>query len=345
MLSAYALYRLPDERQCFIMRQNGSEPLRFKSITDAEGRSGFVFAPFEATESCPLILIRPDTISGFLLDDIDDAPFQELRCDNLAEERRAYNHDFNIFHRNLQNGRFAKIVLSRRSIETGSRCVDARQLFKRACLLYPHLFVALVSTPLSGTWLMATPEILLEKTSADSRWHTIALAGTKIAADSTPWDDKNTAEQALVADYIRSCIVKYAVNIKENGPYTAEAGQLCHLKTDFMFSMRNDAEVLRLIGDLHPTPAVCGLPKQDTLTYILNHESSKREYYSGFAGLLDYGGLTRLYVTLRCMKIDGRSFHLYAGGGLLCGSTADKEWNETEIKMDTMRQCIATKQA
>lgn len=345
MLRAYVLYRLPGQKQCCKIEQNSPEPLRFKSVTELDGVSGFVFAPFKVTDNCPMLVIKPDIVTGLDLDDIDDAPGQQLECNDHEGDKQTYYHDFCLFHDNLLNGHFRKIVLSRCSMRQGDRDVNADRLFKKACLLYPHLFLALVVTPFSGTWLMATPEILIEKNTEDNSWHTIALAGTKKAGDATPWDDKNREEQALVADYIRSCISRYAVNITEDGPYTKAAAMLRHLRTDFTFSLKNDADVLNLIEEMHPTPAVCGLPKHEALEFILNNESRPREYYSGFAGPLGLEGETRLYVTLRCMKIDGHSYNLYAGGGLLCDSTAENEWRETEIKMDTMIQCIAARKA
>ena len=68
----------------------------------------------------------------------------------------------------------------------------------------------------------------------------------------------------------------------------------------------------------------------------------ERSYYSGFTGLIDPTGDTRLFVTLRCMQIEGGTesvaYRLYAGGGLLKDSECQSEWEETEAKMNTMRQ-------
>ena len=49
---------------------------------------------------------------------------------------------------------------------------------------------------------------------------------------------------------------------------------------------------------------------------------------------------THLYVSLRCMNIDGSICHLYAGGGLLKDSILNQEWLETEAKLQTMRQIM-----
>ena len=99
-----------------------------------------------------------------------------------------------------------------------------------------------------------------------------------------------------------------------------------------------------LLNALHPTPAVCGMPKTATRNFIMHNESAPRDYYSGFAGTLNPDGDTNLFVTLRCMKIaqqhnaEPDEYTLYAGGGLLKDSTCQSEWEETESKMNTMRQ-------
>ena len=69
------------------------------------------------------------------------------------------------------------------------------------------------------------------------------------------------------------------------------------------------------------------------------NESGKRRYYSGFCGPITEDGI-HLFVSLRCMEIraDGNVFH--AGGGLLCDSDEQQEWEETETKMDTMRRVL-----
>ena len=91
---------------------------------------------------------------------------------------------------------------------------------------------------------------------------------------------------------------------------------------------------------LHPTPAVCGLPKEETYRIIRENEGYDRSYYSGFIGWLAPEGKSDLYVNLRCMNILRGSFVLYAGGGILASSEIESEWLETEAKMQTMKRLI-----
>lgn len=131
------------------------------------------------------------------------------------------------------------------------------------------MMIYLCHTPASGTWLGSTPEILLS--GHGKEWHTVALAGTMPMQNEvmpTDWDKKNREEQGYVADYIRRIAKRFGNKMTEKGPYTARAGQLVHLKTDFYFLLKNTDHIGDLLQELHPTPAVCGLPKEEAFRFI-----------------------------------------------------------------------------
>ena len=177
----------------------------------------------------------------------------------------------------------------------------------------------------------STPEIILSGEKDD--WHTVALAGTQPLQDGKlpqVWDEKNRKEQEYVSSYIRGQLLSLGIHSTENGPYPAYAGALSHLKTDFRFSLQDNKGLGDLLKVLHPTPAVCGLPKDTAYRFILENEGYDRRYYSGFIGWLDPDGRTDLYVNLRCMHIEEEQLTLYAGGGLLASSELNDEWLETE---------------
>ena len=197
------------------------------------------------------------------------------------------------------------------------------------------MFISLVYTPLSGLWLMATPEILLE--GSGRQWCTIALAGTMRYREDVKWDIKNIQEQRYVATYLMECLEHFSHQIEEEGPYTTRAANLVHLRSDFNFVLDDVRRIGELIRALHPTPAVCGLPKQLTFDFIRRNESEPRRYYSGFSGPFNPEEETHLYVSLRCMQILEDHYRLYAGGGLLRDSVEEQEWEETEAKLETMR--------
>lgn len=349
-MSSFAIYRLPYANQCTLLVQTSSEPEQLHSLTALDGQSGFVIAPFNIGADTPLLLLHPDqtrqlSLTGGMVDVSDTDNLTVVtghHSPTLAKQppRNQYRESFACFHSALLEGQFEKLVLSRCLPLPNDGTSSPFELFFRACQRYPRLFIALISTPQSGTWLTATPEILLEGKAG--QWRTIALAGTiKLEGEgltgegeNARWSTKNIQEQRYVATYLAQQLKPFASSLHEEGPRTVRAANLIHLRSDFIFTLFNHARVGELLQALHPTPAVCGLPKQEAFDFIIHNEPTPRLYYSGFMGPLNPE--THLYVTLRCMHICPPEYRLYAGGGILKESTEQQEWLETEAKMDTM---------
>ena len=355
-VSGVAVFRQPHSDEVTLVVQKEGSPAELLSCSELNGRSGFVIAPFEVKSEQPILLIRPDSIEKMSLTDLAalslDIPIDN-RIGATGATRAHYAIDFANEHAQLELGTFQKIVLARCVDETPQTPQKPLDLFLRACELYPRVFIALVWTEKSGCWLSATPEILLK--GEGSAWQTVALAGTmklegKQLKYDAPlkdvpimWTTKNIQEQRVVATYIAECLEQYASDFSEEGPSTVRAANLVHLRSDFSFTLSDNNHIGDLLQSLHPTPAVCGLPKKSAFDFIVRHEHTPRRYYSGFLGMLDPQAQTFLYVSLRCMNIEHDLCHLYAGGGLLKDSVEEQEWQETEAKLDTMRRCIAIK--
>ena len=348
-MTAFAYYRLPCEQHATYVAQHVGEPEILSSVAQLNGREGFVIAPFQPSAECPVVLIRPDEVRDFVPEAqcVDDANGGRRVQNSPCTE--AYACDYECFHGQLERGVFRKIVLARKS--TQHTRLSAEALFQKACRLYPRLFVALVYTEPSGMWLMATPEILLQGNG--NAFHTMSLAGTQKAPATTipplstkaveglEWPQKDQEEQQYVTDYIEACIRTFSDDYRLQGPYTMTAAHLCHLRTDIHFRLPCADVLGDVLEALYPTPAVCGIPKEPARRFILSHEHEPRRYYSGFVGMLSPRAATHLFVSLRCMRLlPGGICELYAGGGLLKESEMEKEWRETEAKMQTMMELV-----
>ena len=336
-MRSFALFRLPYEKRCTLVVQTTGVPQELMACNELSGQQGFVMAPFAVSPSHLLLLIRADEVTSDLtdLDGLSDLVDTHGLTALDKGVHADYHMNFANFHAQLCNHSFQKLVLSR-SIElprTGDE--TPLQLFQRACERYPRMMICLVYTPQSGLWLAATPEILLA--GKDHRWQTIALAGTMKYEEELRWSDKNIQEQRYVATYITRQLEQFTHDFTEEGPRTARAGHLAHLRSDFLFSLPDESVVGDLLQALHPTPAVCGLPKQEAFRFIQQNEHHDRSYYSGFLGPLFLNGQTNIFVTLRCMQLFRDGYRLYAGGGLLKDSVEEQEWQETETKLDTIR--------
>ena len=345
---SFAIYRIPGEDSPkFVMQASGSACLLY-DIEDLNEQQGFVIAPFRVSRDCPIVLIRRD-IEQLTIDNAQltmkemprvSTPNCQLSIVN-CQLKTDYSHCFDTFLRPLQEKTLDKLVLSRSLTLDRKAGFSPAKAFYKACEQYIRSYVYLCHTPQTGTWLGGTPEIILS--GEQGEWHTVALAGTQPLQNGempTYWDEKNIREQQLVSTYIHDQLASLGIDSTMEGPYSARAGALCHLKSDFRFKLDSNSKLGSLLSLLHPTPAVCGLPKEDAYRFILEHEGYDRRYYSGFIGWLNPEGRTNLYVNLRCMNIKEDTFTLYAGGGLLSSSMLNDEWQETEDKLQTMRALL-----
>lgn len=236
-----------------------------------------------------------------------------------------------------------KVVVSRTATAPLPAGFDPIVTYHALCRRYPAAFVSLVAIPGIGTWLGASPELLLSLDRQALR--TMALAGTQARPASLPlssvrWSPKEIEEQALVSDYVRDFFGRACTgDIAETGPRTVAAGNVVHLQSDFQVELPDPERMAlanRVLHELHPTSAVCGMPKDKALAFILQHEGYDRSFYSGYLGPVHIDGQSHLYVNLRCMQLGEDTAYLYVGGGVTANSSPDAEWRETELKAGTL---------
>uniref|UniRef100_UPI003FF0998F isochorismate synthase n=1 Tax=Alloprevotella sp. TaxID=1872471 RepID=UPI003FF0998F len=338
----FVLFRTPHSKHFTTLRQKNA-PRTFLSLTDIPLTGGYVIAPFTTTDSCPIVFIEPDNIATneLVLPKLN-VPHSMVSTLNEETERNDYSRAFNTIKHLLNEAspKVEKVVLSRRLHCTSLNLTQAQELFAKACYYRPSSYVALWYTPQTGYWLVATPEPLLEY--AHHQWNTVALAGTLpfVEGVKPQWNEKNCEEQAIVARFIEKQMQGVATNVQKSKTFTLQTGNLQHLCTHFCFNLAATNDVRTLLTKLHPTPAVCGLPREAALQTIMQTEASERQYYAGFSGPLFLEGHTNLYVSLRCMSFNKQSATLYAGGGIMPQSTEQEEWDETQRKLITMKQLL-----
>jgi isochorismate synthase len=211
---------------------------------------------------------------------------------------------------------------------------------------YPTAFRYCWFHPRFGLWMGASPERLLKANK--NKFFTTSLAGTQAFVNSieVEWERKEKEEQQFVTDFILEKLQNLATGLTVSSPFTVKAGGLLHLKTEIEGIVNEKANLKELISVLHPTPAVCGLPKLAAKEFILENEDYDREYYTGFLGELNKKGFakqklkTDLYVNLRCMQIKNKQAHVYVGCGITEGSFPEKEWKESVNKSMTMKRLL-----
>ncbi len=224
-----------------------------------------------------------------------------------------------------------------------SESFDPIAAFHQLSTAYPNAFISLVSIHGTGTWLGASPEILVAING--DQFKTVALAGSQPMTPGTQlkavaWTQKEIEEQALVSRYIINCFKKIRLReFEEHGPKTVIAGNILHLNTDFIVDM--NATNFSQLGSvmlklLHPTSAVCGMPLEGAFQFLVENEGYDREFYAGYLGPVNFQNQSNLYVNLRCLQLLEKEAIVYAGAGITQDSDPQKEWEETELKMKTL---------
>jgi isochorismate synthase len=239
----------------------------------------------------------------------------------------------------IENGQFSKVVLSR-SEKVSIENFDAVAIFERLARMYQDAFTYCWFHPKVGMWLGATPELLVQ--NEGSTYRSVALAGTRTYNGTTDikWENKEQDEQQFVTDYIIESLRGISSEIVVSSPYTARAGNLNHIKSDVEVVVKEGVELSTVVTALHPTPAVCGVPKQQAVEFILNNEDYQREFYSGYLGELNIDDKTELFVNLRCMKVVDGAATLFVGAGITKDSDPYSEYIETANKSMTLKRIL-----
>lgn len=320
----------------YAYRKPGDTLVTFGSsegVVKGLGTPGFVIAPFEPGRDILTIPYRP--VPDMVRSSAADAGLSALASTSSEEHRNAIERIKSV----LSGKEDGKIVSAR--VRIYDKTVDTASSFSALCRMYPDAFVYMFSTPLTGCWIGATPELLLE--SRQQTVSTIALAGTRKRGGVADWDVKNIREQEMVSDYITDCMSRHGFTVERGSAFTKTAGPVEHICTPikgFAKEGMTDSDFQSFIKELHPTPAVCGLPKDTSLDIIKETESFDRMYYGGFCGPFHSFADFSFYVTLRCAMTGENRLALFAGGGITALSDPDAEWEETELKLDTLRNTL-----
>ena len=344
-LSFYA-YSLPAYQEIKIGIQ--TTPCKFSNLLDLKGKNGFLFAPFDVSGKKASYFIAPEfefSSKSAKFIDFSDLPDQINKDSDVYESSKEdYFTQIKEMLADLQSKRLGKVILSRIHVLNGKGRKDAVSVFLRLNEIYPNAFVSMVDIPGEGLWIGASPEKFLN--SDGKTIETVALAGTQKLEDravqSIEWEKKEIVEQAYVSEYIEELFSNYRIDdYQKQGPYTAQAGNIVHLKTTYHVNSNLSFEqILNFAQALHPTPAVCGLPKSKAMNLIRKVEQHDREYYAGYLGPVHSDGQLSLFVNLRSMKVLQNYMALFVGGGITTDSDPEMEWIETCFKTQTLLDVI-----
>ena len=153
---------------------------------------------------------------------------------------------------------------------------------------------------------------------------------------------KEREEHRLVREQILRKLSPMIRNLQHpDMPQIMKLKNVQHLQTPISGELNEDATVLDLVARLHPTSAVAGTPTKEAMEVIRKMETHDRGWYSGPIGWLDEKGDGEFYVALRSALVKDEEAHVFAGGGIVSESHPDKEWDETELKLQPILSALS----
>lgn len=234
----------------------------------------------------------------------------------------------------IRNEGLRKVVIARKEVMEID--LDVTSVFKTLCSTYESAIVYVLYVE-GELWIGATPETLL--TAGEDGLQTMSLAGTR-KHDGPAFTDKEYDEQLAVTESIEDVLLTLGCDkIVARGPVALDAGPIQHLHTTIEASLPASGYSIDWATALHPTPAVCGMPKARAQEIISEVEDFDRSLYAGFIGWISDEN-ARYYVNLRCMQVGKNHVALYAGGGITAQSDAESEYRETVNKLETLKSVI-----
>ena len=246
-------------------------------------------------------------------------------------------------------GELAKVVLARDLLVSSDVPLDPRRLLRRLADRFPDCWTFAVDGLLG-----ATPELLLRRRGRQLSARVLAgtaprgagAADERLAA-ALMGSAKDRSEHALAVDSLVRALEPYCATLDApEEPELLTLANVRHLATDVTGTQRRHgsrsrADLLELVGAVHPTAAVCGTPTTDAAAMIAELEGMDRGRYAGPVGWLDSRGDGEFGLALRCAELTGDSgARLFAGCGIVAGSDPAAELAETQAKFAAFQAAL-----
>ena len=247
-------------------------------------------------------------------------------------------------------GELDKVVLARDVVAELPAPLDAAGLLGRMAAAYPECWTFSVDG-LVG----ATPELLVRRDG--DRVTSRVLAGTVRRRGDDSVDaaraaalldsDKDLEEHEYAVHSVAEALAAHCTDLDvPSAPHVLSLANVQHLATDVTGMLADGASALALAASLHPTAAVCGTPTERAAALIRELEGLDRGRYAGPVGWIDARGDGEFGIALRCAAVEDTErgaatrLRLYAGCGIVAGSTAEGEIAESEAKLDAVRRAL-----
>ncbi len=324
--------------------RDGDAWLRARALTSPEGASDTLKRLRRAAEGLRAELAAyPETVQG----DVGRRP--TVRGVGRATDRPTWEEAVRTSLAAIRRGEVSKVVLARTLDVRLQEPVDpvgvASELWEANRGSYLFLFEPEPGRAVLG----AAPETVA--TLRDGVFHATAVAGS-IRRGNGPREqaelaakllasEKDRTEQRIALDDMVARLETVAHRIRTDPqPHVLTLSRIQHLETEIRASVPAGTDILDLLRLLHPTPAVCGLPRDEALRFLAAEEPFQRGWYAGPVGWFDGDGNGVFAPALRCAVTSDGVWRLFAGAGIVEGSDPGLEWEETAMKLTPVLEAL-----
>jgi menaquinone-specific isochorismate synthase len=249
----------------------------------------------------------------------------------------------------IERGEFQKIVLARAKEARATAALDPLAMLNGLRQRYPDCTSFSVANGRGQSFIGASPELLLRVEGGFV--YTEALAGSTARGATASEDaslgtrllrsEKDVREQRIVLESILRRLTPLGLELRYPArPFLKRLSNVQHLHTPFEARVPRGVRLLDMLGALHPTPAVGGTPREVAVPAIAELEAFPRGLYGGALGWVDSRGGGEFVVGLRSALIEGNRARMYAGAGIVAGSSPEMEFAETELKFRTIQDAL-----
>ncbi len=214
--------------------------------------------------------------------------------------------------------------------------------------LHPDCYIFSTSNGTGQHFIGASPERLISV--QNQQLVTDALAGSSPRGNNNTEDlhlanlllknRKEKREHQAVSDFVMQRLRGIGLKPQQLPLQLLKLSNIQHLWTPIYAHLPADIEPLEIVALLHPTPAVAGVSTEFACEKIRHYEKFDRSLYGAPLGWVDYDGNCEFIVGIRSALIDGDRARLYAGAGIVSGSNPNKEFEEVQLKLQSLLKAL-----
>ena len=258
-----------------------------------------------------------------------------------GKEKKRWIENVNHALEKIDSGVVQKIVLSRQVDLELKENLDISKVLGNLSKRYPRCYVFAFRKN-ESIFFGASPEKLAK---ISNNWiEADALAGSISRGETSEKDselanklltsEKDIAEQQIVVSFISESFGQFCKDVVfDKNPIIRKLPNIQHLWTPIKGEIKSEQSLFSILKELHPTPAICGVPWDKARDSIIEMELHDRGLFSGMIGWFNFNNEGEFAVAIRSALLQRKFIYAFAGCGIVKGSDPEFEYAESELKL------------